>query len=101
MAKIAKKVVENNTQEKLEQFIKDNGLTFKKGNRNADSVVLSGYALHLGVSDVSEVKKAIDIALAGKDPDYSEELSRVFDYAVNNNYGKWWETSSAKSSYKF
>ncbi len=90
-------------QEKLEQFIKDNGLQFVEGRRNSDAVVISGYALHLGVSDLSDIENAIDSVFpeVSNSDCYEDELKRVFEYAESNNYGAWWSKSEAKKTYKF
>lgn len=103
MATKAKKAEATN-QELLEQFIKNNNLTFEEGKRNTDSVILSGYALHIGESDWTILSDAIDATISGKaDENYHEELERVFDYADanDNNYGAWWNKPGAKTMYKF
>lgn len=86
---------------KIQEFIKNNNLTFKEGTRNTDSVILSGYSLYLGIKTAKELEKVIDAALPDADCDYYEELDRVFSYASENNYGKWWETETAIKTYKF
>lgn len=101
MATKAKKAEATN-QELLEQFIKNNNLTFEEGKRNTDSVILSGYALYIGESDVVVLMDAIDNAASETaNIDYHEELERVFDYADANDYGAWWKKPGAKTMYKF
>ena len=98
----AKKVAETTSnEEKLEQFIKNNNLTFAEGSRNTDAVVISGYALHIGVKNVSEIENVIEKSVSTRGWEYSKELQRVFKYAQDNNYGNWWDISSAKLTYKF
>ena len=87
-------------QKQLERFITDNGLTFAKGSRNSNSVVLSGYAMHIEVGEITVLINAVDAAVEEPD-DYMEELTRVFEYAQKNNYNKYWEGEEAKKLYKF
>jgi hypothetical protein len=88
-------------KEKLIKFIKDNELNFNTSASGLNSVcvIISGYALYLGVTNATDIENAIlDIF-----PKFSEfdELERVFDYASNNNYEKFWSLSKAKEMYKF
>ena len=85
----------------LIKFIKANKLEFQEGRRNSDSVILSGYALYLGIEDVADVINAVETALKTYHPDYAEELERVFTYAEAHDYGSWWETDEAKKLYKY
>ena len=100
MATEAKKAEATN-QELLEQFIKDNNLTFAEGNRNTDAVVISGYALHIGVVDVTVIENVIEKTVETRGWEYAKELKRVFEYAKDNNYGHWWTIEGAKTMYKF
>jgi len=86
-------------KEKLKKFIEDNELLFIDGRRNNDCVIVSGFALSIGVRDTIEIERVINEIGTGYD--YEEELARVFDYAEANNYGKWWESEDAKKLYKF
>lgn len=87
-------------KEKLVKFIKDNNLKFTEGRRNSDCVIISGYALHLGVNDPNVIEKAIEFALDNTD-DYYEELCRVLDYAQDHNYQEFWKKEEAKKLYKY
>lgn len=87
-------------KQKLSQFIIDNDLTFVEGERNANSTVISGYALHIG-AELSEIKEAIEESCASKAEGCYEELERVFKYAKANSYGKYWATEDAKAEYTF
>ena len=86
---------------KIEDFIKNNFLTFEKGKRNTDSVALSGYVLSLGINNHHDLEKIIDVLCPKADWEYGKELERVFKYASDNNYGSWWASTAAKNSYKF
>jgi len=86
---------------KIEEFIKNNKLTFEEGKRNTDSVALSGYALSIGFKKHHDLEKVIDVLCPKAHWEYSKELERVFKYASDNNYGNWWDTQEAKNSYKF
>ena len=94
-------------KKKIINFIKLNNLTFERGRRNTDSTILSGYALHLGIIDVEELIAITEEyrKTLPKDSnhffDYIDELKRVFVYACDNNYGEFWNTEGAKSSYTF
>jgi len=89
-------------KEKLKKFINENNLDFHGGDSsvNSDSCILSGYGLHIGVEDIDELEEAIDQAVV--DPRmYYDELVRVFNYAIANDYGVYWVTEQAKRIYKF
>ena len=80
----------------LKDFIKHNSLTFEKGRRNTDLVVLCGYSLHTGAE-----KEALEMVLENQfkvDPEVKEEFNRVYDYANKNNYGDWWNDPRNKDA---
>jgi len=81
----------------LREFIKNNNLTFEEGERNANAVVLCGYALYLGAT-LEECKDSIH----GKffTSDLAQELERVWKSANNNNYGAWWKKEKNRKMYK-
>lgn len=84
---------------KIKKFIIDNGLDFEGTGSELNSVccVISGYALFIGVVDVTElVKNVTEIST-----DSHDELFRVFEYANDNDYGDWWAHGEAKEQYKF
>ena len=85
----------------LIKFIKANKLKFQEGRRNSDSVILSGYALYLGIEDVEDIKTAIESTLKDYDSDYAKELEKVFSYAQDHNYESFWETDESKKLYIF
>jgi len=86
-------------KEKLKKFIEDNELLFIDGRRNNDCVIVSGFALFIGITNAKEIEDVIDEIGTGYD--YENELDRVFDYAQFANYGKWWNSEDAKKLYKF
>jgi methenyltetrahydromethanopterin cyclohydrolase len=88
-------------QNKLRDFIINNKLSFKKGVRNRDSVILSGYALHLGITDQADIEKVIESTCSTFDIGYKEEFNNVFYYAKYNNYQEYWKTEDAKEHYTF
>ena len=79
-------------KEKLEKFIKDNGIVFNIGKRNFDSVTISGYALSIGITECNQLEKIIDEILpdAETKSGYKEELRKVFPYAKEHNYQNYW-----------
>jgi len=83
---------------KIQKFIKDNGLDFDGYGSNLNSTYcsLSGYALHLDLN-LEELKEKL------KPEQMSEvdELDRVFEFAESHNYGAWWTSDDAKEQYKF
>ena len=85
---------------KISTFIEKNNLTFEVGRRNSDSVILSGYALYIGIDDyedLADILETLDIT----DYDILTELQDVFSYADYNSYGEWWEHKKAHTMYKF
>ncbi len=85
-------------KEKLEQFIKDNSLSFTVGQRNSNITTLSGYALYIGAS-IDDCEAAIPAARFTTE--VCEELHRVYPYAERNNYAKFWRKKATKSLYKY
>lgn len=72
----------------LAKFIYHNDLSFTVGKRNSDLVLLCGYSLHIKASE-----EDIEAVLAGYvlvDPGVATEFKKVYDYAVDHNYGRWW-----------
>lgn len=84
-------------KEKLEKFILDNKLTFEKGRRNSDLTIITGFALWLDVRpfDFDEVLQSY----YDKDPELQEESNRVWRYADDSNYGKWWDVEANRNKY--
>lgn len=87
---------------KLVNFINDNGLNFSDSGSglNSDCTIISGYALHLGITSPRTIVKAIKKANPSARK-FTAELKRVFEYAEENNYGYWWDSDAAKLMYKF
>jgi hypothetical protein len=88
-------------QEKLQRFIVNNELKFKGNGSglNSDCCILAGYALYLGVEDKITLVKAVDESVSDADT-FEDELCRVFKYAYESNYGKWWEIEENRKMYK-
>ena len=87
----------------LVNFIIENSLNFNGSGSglNGMCVVLAGYALHLGYTNTEGLKEAINEVFPKAVGNYEKELERVFTYADDNNYGKYWKTEDAKLMYKF
>ncbi len=85
--------------EKLKKFIIDNNLKFEDSGSglNSDCTILAGYACYLGFSkeDTDTLSTLMPTLHAEK------EFKKVFKYAFDNDYGKFWETEVAKKMYKF
>ena len=84
---------------KIQEFIKNNNLSFKEGNRNTTIVVIIGYSQHLGVTQPG-LKTELDHEIED-DSFISEEISRLWDYCKTRNYKNFWTTDKAKELYKF
>lgn len=87
-------------EKQIKDFIKNNKLTFAPGRRNKDSVVLSGYALHLGMTNSDELE-ALICKYCKESGDFETEFRKTYNYASNNNYGSYWDTEEAKENYIF
>jgi hypothetical protein len=87
-------------KEKLIKFIKDNELNFNTSGSGLNSacVIISGYALFIKAS-LDDITEAVEELFP--ESDFCDELSRVFDYASDNNYEKFWSLPKAKEMYKF
>lgn len=88
---------------KIKKFIKDNELTFLRGRRGTETIIICGFALWL--EDKPDMEVIIwdiikNIGDMGKD-DSKEEFDRIFDYAYVNNYGNFWDTPEARENYTF
>lgn len=94
--------MEQTIESKLKKFIQDNGLTFEEGQRNKDSVIISGYALYLGLEESGLIEDLLDEEYPDvADGELFDEIQRVFNYARIKNYEKFWQTEEAKTMYKF
>jgi hypothetical protein len=84
---------------KIQKFIKDNGLDFtgSGSDLNSNFCILSGYALYLGLT-LKELKDEMNTEILD---DAEQELERVFNFAENHDYGAWWKTYDAGLQYKF
>ena len=91
--------------EKLVKFIEENELKFDgpASGLNSDCTIIAGFADHCGVQTSQEVIDAIIATKKGRSltAPVMSEVRRVFDFAFTYNYGNWWKTDEAKSTYKF
>ena len=97
--------------EKLMKFIVDNKLNFDDTDSGLNSTccILCGYALHVNELagariDDTDIINAVDksfIKIPTTRNYYVDELTRVYEFAEFNSYGKWWKTDDAKEQYKF
>lgn len=89
---------------KIQQFIKDNGLEFTGtgSGLNSDCVILAGFADYYEVGSYSDLLTFIqEDDLYELSCEASDELERVFRFAYGANYGDFWHTDEAKKMYIF
>ena len=89
--------------EKIEKFIKDNELTFLRGRRGTETIIICGFALwgtdeEIDVHDLWDIVK--NIGDMGED-DSEAEFERIYCYALSNDYADYWNTSEAHENYIF
>lgn len=84
-------------REKIENFIKNNKLKFTKGRRNSDLVIICGYAQHLDATldDLHDVLHSY----YSEDSELEDEAIRVWVYAEDNDYYKWWRKPANTKEY--
>ena len=94
--------MEKETKE-LVNFIIENNLNFNGSGSglNGMCVVLAGYALHIGYTSPGPLKEAVHEVFPKSVGNFEKELERVFEFAENANYGKFWKTEEAKLMYTF
>jgi len=87
----------------IEKFIKENNLNFEgtDSSLNGNCVILSGYALYSNINTLTDLSKLIPWILKPKFSDAFNELTRVFPYAEEHDYGEFWNTDYAKQLYNF
>lgn len=91
---------------KIQQFIKDNGLDitdveYGDSGGNSLACILSGYALYLGMTEEELIGEIGEIFEEDNSTWDSSEIERVFAYAKSKNYGDWWKKPEAHNMYKF
>lgn len=84
---------------KIQEFIKNNNLSFEEGNRNTTIVVIIGYSQHLELT-MQQLEEQLKSEIED-DSFVSEEISRLWDYCKTRNYKNFWTTDKAKELYKF
>lgn len=91
--------------EKIKKFIKDNELDFsgEGSDLNSNCCILAGYCLHLGIDEYEIINITEELGILPNSYIVSPwiEFIRVFEYAESNNYGAYWETEEAKTTYVF
>jgi hypothetical protein len=90
-------------KEQIEKFIKDNGLTFEKGTRNTDLVIICGYSQYLESLGRTNIVNILEEVLKGyfeKDPELYSEFNRVWNFTNLKNYYKWWTIDINRARYK-
>lgn len=87
--------------QKIRQFIIDNKLSLIGTGSSLNSVccILSGYALHIGITEDLELNNIL--AEINPNDDLWKEIVKVFGFAKKNNYGEFWKSEEAKKMYKF
>lgn len=83
---------------KIQTFIEKNHLDLEGCDSSLNSAfcILSGYALYLELT-LDELKAEM---LVEQQPEHIE-LERVFEFAKNHYYGKWWASKEAHEQYEF
>jgi hypothetical protein len=84
---------------KLREFIKINNIKFDEGVRNSSLTTTIGYSLYLGLTQ-EQIQEALNDEIT-TDVFILQELIRIFPYAKNHNYGKWWKSKEATKQYIF
>jgi len=90
-------------KEQIEKFIKDNSLTFEKGTRNTDLVIICGYSQYLESLGRVNVVNILEEVLKGyfkKDPELHAEFNKVWNFTNLKNYYKWWTIDVNRARYK-
>lgn len=85
----------------VKEFIKNNGLVFGGfgSELNGHCTTLAGFICYI-TDEIYSEGEAIITSLKLSD-DARTELFRVYEYAFNNNYRKFWDTPQAKELYTF
>ena len=91
-------------KDKLVTFMSENDIDFQiatGSELNGACTVISGYADHIDASQ-EDILAAIKEHTGEKaSMETRRELARVFNFATTYNYGKWWNSTEAKRTYKF
>ena len=83
----------------MQNFIKENNISFKEGERNSSVTILVGYAQFKGVSK-DKLKEELASQII-EDDFISEEIDRLWNYCKGAHYKDFWELHIAKTQYKF
>lgn len=85
--------------EKIQEFIKNNNLSFERGSRNTSCTILTGYSQFLELTE-EQLKEELKNEIKN-DSFISEEISRIFPYCKAKNYKDFWVKEEAKLQYTF
>lgn len=91
-------------ENKIIEFIEKNKLNLNDSGSglNSTCTILAGYCLYLGVEDVDDLLVKLADWLDEKEIDediFDKEFKRVFNYAKEHDYGKFWTSEEAKNMY--
>lgn len=86
-------------KEIIKQFIQNNKLQFTEGRRNADCVILAGFALYINVNNSVCLDVLEDLEVLTDE--LEDMFYQVLEYADRHNYGEYWVTQEAKETYIF
>lgn len=89
---------------KVKKFIEDNKLDLSGSDSelNGNCVILAGYLCYLlDERDLTSGDGDDAIIQLKLSADATKELDRVFTYAYESSYERWWRTNEAKVQYKF
>lgn len=79
----------------LKDFVKNNNLEFNEGSGGDINILaLTGYAQYINATLDDCIKTA-------NNSEVNDEIKRLYVYAKNHNYKKYWTTQQARDSYKF
>lgn len=83
----------------IKEFIKNNKLSFKEGQRNSTMTTLIGFSQFKKL-EKDNLEQEISAQIK-EDPFIQDELDRLWGYCESNDYANWWTSSEAKSQWKF
>jgi len=92
-------------KDKLIQFIKDNEIEFREGNRNTPATILAGFSKHLGFKDWADVSEFLyESEELELDPISENEMDRVLKYVyegTEKDYALFWKTEQARNQFVY
>lgn len=91
-------------KDQIVKFIEDNEIEFNTTDSGLNSAytTVCGYADHVGASKKAVGDAVKDVVGVSRLPAASiKELDKVYAFTSRYNYGRWWTSTAAKSTYKF